>query len=192
MRLRCRSSIIRLCRTTAFLAVLPLLAACDRSATELPGAVESGERRAFVGNWSATGTRETLSLESGRWAAIFRLSGSLLLTGEQRPGLGFRSEIIGFSDSRTGVQARCVWTDERGDEVFSELTGKEAGPGKPIEGRFIGGTGRYAGVTGEYSFEWQRLVDSDDGKVSGRVVGLKGWARLGSPDPGQPPKGDQR
>jgi hypothetical protein len=145
-----------------------------------------------VGNWSATGTRQTLVLDAGHWAAIFRLSGSLLLTGEQRPGVGFKSEVIGFSDSRSGIQARSVWTDEHGDKVFSELVGAEAGPGKPIEGRFIGGSGRYAGVTGEYSFEWQHLVDSEDGRVSGRVVGLKGWARLGSRDAVPPPEGDQR
>jgi hypothetical protein len=145
-----------------------------------------------MGNWSATGTRQMLVLDSGRWAAIFDLSGSLLLTGEQRPSVGFKSEIIGFSDSLIGVQARSVWTDEHGEQVFSELAGKEAGPGKRIEGKFVGGTGRYAGVTGEYSFKWQHLVGSEDGRVSGRVVGLKGWARLGSPDVAPSPAGDQR
>ena len=36
-------------------------------------------------------------------------------------------------------------------------------------GTFLGGTGRYAGVTGEYSFQWQYVVDSDEGSVSGRA-----------------------
>jgi hypothetical protein len=47
-------------------------------------------------------------------------------------------------------------------------------------GTFLGGTGRYAGVTGEYSFQWKYIVESEDGTVSGRAVDLKGRARLGS------------
>jgi hypothetical protein len=77
------------------------------------------------------------------------------------------------------MQGRCVWTDERGDRVYSELKGQAVGSGNHIEGRFIGGTGRYAGVTGDYSFQWQYVVDTEDGAVSGRVVNLKGRARLG-------------
>lgn len=49
-----------------------------------------------------------------------------------------------------------------------------------IDGRFIGGTGRFAGVSGEYSFRWQTLIENEDGEASGRVVDLKGWARLGT------------
>lgn len=184
-----RSRIAPLWRT-ALLVVLPLMAACDRPVE--PGiAADPGERRDFVGNWSATGTRKILGMESGHWVAVFDLSGALVLTGAKRPGVGFRSEVVGFSDSLTGVQARGVWTDEHGDQVFSELVGKEAGPGKLIEGRFVGGTGRYSQVTGEYSFRWQPLFSSEDGRVSGRVVGLKGWARLGSPEAALPHAGDQ-
>ena len=40
---------------------------------------------------------------------------------------------------------RAVWTDERGDQVFSELKGEWVGTGNRIVGTFIGGTGRYAG-----------------------------------------------
>src|SRR5436853_588084 len=45
---------------------------------------------------------------------------------------------------------------------------------------FVGGTGRYAGVTGEYSFEWRFILESEDGSVGGPAVNLKGRARLGS------------
>jgi hypothetical protein len=77
------------------------------------------------------------------------------------------------------MQGRCVWTDERGDMVYSELKGQAVGSGNHIVGRFIGGTGRYAGVSGDFSFQWQYVVDTEDGAVSGRVVNLKGRARLG-------------
>ena len=116
-------------------------------------------------------------------AAIFELTGTVLLSGAQRPSVGFRAQAIGFSDSRAGMQGRCVWTDEHGYMVYSELKGEAVGSGNRITGTFIGGTGRYAGVTGEYTFQWQYVVDAEDGAVSGRVVDLKGRARLQAASP---------
>jgi hypothetical protein len=170
-------------RSLVVATVLLVTCGCDRPATPQPVAAAPDGMRTFTGSWSATGTRQTLPLAAGHQAAVFKVSGSLLLSGQQRPHLGFRAEVIGFSDSLSGVQARSVWTDEHGDKVFSELRGAEMGPGKVIAGRFIGGTGRYAGVSGEYTFRWQYLTDNEEGEVSGRVVGLSGWARLGSPLP---------
>ncbi len=133
-----------------------------------------------------------MQLGPGDQAAIFSVSGSLLLAGRERPSLGFRAEIIGFSDSQTGMVGRSVWIDQRGDKAFSELSGESALPGHSIKGRFIGGTGRYAGVTGEYRFAWQHLIPAENGRVSGRVVGLQGWARLRAPEAAPPPAGDPR
>jgi hypothetical protein len=78
------------------------------------------------------------------------------------------------------MQGRCVWTDERGEKVYSELNGEFVETGNHIVGTILGGTGRYAGVTGEYSFEWRFIIESDDGTVSGRAVDMKGRARLGA------------
>ena len=75
---------------------------------------------------------------------------------------------------------RAVWTDERGDKVFSELKGEWVGTGNHIAGTFLGGTGRYAGATGEYEFQWQYVLAAEDGAVSGRTTGLKGRARVSS------------
>ena len=60
----------------------------------------------------------------------------------------------------------------------ARANGQAVGSGNHIVGTFVGGTGRYAGVTGDYSFQWQYVVDTEDGAVSGRVVDLKGRARL--------------
>ena len=163
------------------LAALLCLAACGRTDSSVPQAVPAGGWREFEGSWTASGTRETLPLGADRRTAIFHLTGSLLLTGPQRPALGFRAEAIGFSDPREGMEGRSVWTDEHGDKVFSELKGQFVGEGNRITGTFVGGTGRYAGVTGEYTFQWQYVVEADDGTVSGRVVGLKGRARVTAP-----------
>jgi hypothetical protein len=161
------------------LAALLLTTACGRSSGPAPETPLAGEWHAFEGTWTAAGTRRTLHLGADDRAAIFELTGSVLLTGKQRPALGFRAQAIGFSDSRAGMQGRGVWTDERGDMVYSELKGQAIASGNHIVGTFIGGTGRYTGVTGDYTFQWQYVVDTEDGIVSGRVVNLKGRARLG-------------
>ena len=159
------------------LVALLLTAACGHSGgtAQTPPA---GEWHAFEGTWTAAGTRRTLRLGADDRAAIFELTGTVLLTGAQRPSAGFRAQAIGFSDSRAGMQGRCVWTDEQGYMVYSELKGEAVGSGNRITGTFIGGTGRYAGVTGDYTFQWQYVIDAEDGAVSGRVVDLKGRARL--------------
>ena len=169
-------AIIRYCWLAAFLLASPRAAQPGGPA---PETLPAGEWHAFEGTWTAAGTRRTLRLGPDERAAIFELTGSVLLTGAQRPAVGFRAQAIGFSDSRAGMQGRCVWTDERGDMVYSELRGEFVGTGNHIVGTFIGGTGRYAGVTGDYTFQWQYVVDTEDGAVSGRVVDFKGRARLG-------------
>jgi hypothetical protein len=78
------------------------------------------------------------------------------------------------------MQGPCVWTDERGDKVYSELKGGVRGNRESHRGHVPGGTGRYAEGDREYSFQWRFIVESEDGTVSGRAVDLKGRARLGS------------
>jgi hypothetical protein len=159
------------------LVVFLLAAACGQSGGS-PQTPLASEWHVFEGTWTAAGTRRTLRLGADDRAAIFELTGTVLLTGAQRPAVGFRAQAIGFSDTRAGMQGRCVWTDERGHMVYSELRGEWVGSGNRIVGTFIGGTGRYAGVTGDYTFQWQYVVDAEDGAVSGRVVDFKGRARL--------------
>jgi hypothetical protein len=163
------------------LAALLFASACGQAGDRAPQTQSADGWREFEGSWTAAGTRRTVHLGPDHRAAIFDLTGSLLLTGAQRPAVGFKAEAIGFSDSIAGMQGRCIWTDERGDKVYSELKGEAVRSGNRIVGTFVGGTGRYAGVTGEYSFQWQYVIDAEDGAVSGRVVGLKGRAHVGAP-----------
>jgi hypothetical protein len=176
----------RVGRTVSFgrgwvaLTLLLFAAGCSRPPVLTVETPSRGEWHTFQGNWSAAGTRQTLSLEANHRASIFDLAGSLLLTGGQGLGVGFQARAIGFTDSLTGMQGRCVWTDERGEKIYSELKGEFVAAGNHIVGTIQGGTGRYAGVTGEYSFEWRFIVESEDGTVSGRAVDLKGRARWGA------------
>jgi hypothetical protein len=173
-------SLMSLGRRCVAFAPLLFAVACSQPTAPAPGIQSTGEWRTFEGTWSASGTRQTLNLGTNRRASIFDLTGSLLLIGDQGLGVGFQAQVIGMSDSLDGMQGRCVWTDERGDKVYSELKGEFVAAGNHIVGTFVGGTGRFAGVTGEYSFQWQYVVESEDGTVSGRAVDLKGRARLGS------------
>jgi hypothetical protein len=97
--------------------------------------------------------------------------------------VGFQARAVLFSDSATGGVGRCVWTDERGDEIFSELAGGAIASGRRVTGTITGGTGRYAGLTGEYEFEWMYAIEAEDGRIQGRAVGLKGRARAGAEVP---------
>jgi hypothetical protein len=130
---------------------------------------------------SAAGSRQVLRLGADRRASIARFEGSLVLAGPARPAVGFRAEVIVFNDSATGAVGRSVWTDERGDQVYSELRGGAVATGNRIEGTFVGGTGRYAGVTGGYDFAWRFVLEAEDGTVQGQSEGLKGRVRLGLP-----------
>jgi hypothetical protein len=180
MHHHCRPTLVRFEWFLGLLLVL-FCAACDRQAVSPPAAFAPDEVRHFSGTWSTAGNRQTMDLGQGRQATIFSFTGSLLLSNPQRLNRGFKAEVLGLSDTMSGLLARCIWTDERGDKVFSELRGKGKLKDNAILGRFIGGTGRYAGVTGEYAFTWQRLIDTEEGQVSGRVTDLEGWARLDSP-----------
>jgi hypothetical protein len=163
-------------------ALIPLLiaAACNQPTVQVPEIRPPSEWHTFEGTWTASGTLQTVNLEAGRHASIFDLTGSLLLTGDRGMGVGFQAKAIGFSDNRVGMQGRSVWTDERGDKVYSELKGEWVGTGRRVVGTFLGGTGRFAGITGEYSFQWEYVVESEAGAVSGRATNLTGRSRFGS------------
>jgi hypothetical protein len=111
----------------------------------------------------------------------------MLLAGAGRPGVGFNAEVIALVDSSTGLTGRSVWTDERGDHVFSELKGEGTAARNLIVGTIVGGTGRYAGAAGAYEFSWRFVLESDDGSIQGSAVGLKGHVTAAVPAAGAKP-----
>jgi hypothetical protein len=160
--------------------LLPVLAA---TAVQAPRAEEPGGWRPFQGSWSAVGWRRTLPTEAGRTAAVVQLSGAVVLTQSAGVSAGFQGEAIGFDDGGRLSAGRAVWTDARGDRVFSVLNGDSLQAGRRIVAQITGGTGRYAGVTGEYTLTWQYLVAAEDSVVQGRTVDLRGRLRLGEKQP---------
>ena len=139
-----------------------------------------GEWLDFQGTWTATGSRNTLRLGGDRSASISIFNGSLVLGGSSPPSVGFRSEAITFGDSVTGMVGRAVWTDEHGDKAYSNLRGEGTTKNNKIIGTFLGGTGRYSRITGQYEFSWRFVLENEDGVVQGQSLGLKGRIRIDS------------
>jgi hypothetical protein len=160
-----------------FLLALTFAAAACGPATESPKlAAAPGEWLEFEGTWNAAGSRHSISLGGDRTASIVDLKGSLLLAGPGRPGVGFQSEVIGLVDSVTGFQGRSVWTDEHGDQVYSELRGEGTAEKNHITGTILSGTGRYAGATGTYEFSWLRLTRAAASRRRRAPPGWRTWA----------------
>ena len=157
----------------AALSMMPAVAGVARAPAQQPAAAD--EWRTFSGTWSARGDRRTLPAEDGRDASIVHLSGSVVLTGDAG-WRGFLGEAIGYYDGRAVSVGRAVWTDERGDRVFSELKGESLATGRRVVGSITGGTGRYAGIVGDYEFVWQYVAE-DGLDVQGRAIDLKGKFR---------------
>jgi hypothetical protein len=155
----------------------------DRSSTSAPSLDPSKQPtveepwRTFEGTWTATGRRQTIPTETGREAAAVEFSGSLVLTITDGLSRGFRAIVIGFDDGASGAVGRSLWTDERGDRIYSTIQSEPIETGKQFTGTITGGTGRYAGVNGTYAFTWQYVLSAQDGTVQGRTAALKGRYR---------------
>lgn len=165
--------------TAILLTVLLITVGCNRGPQMTPASPASDDWHPFQGTWIASGTRQTIRLVNDRRASIAHLSGSLVLSGQSRPGVGFLADAIVLNDTATGTIGRAVWTDDHGDQIYSELNGNDTATGSKIAGTFIGGTGRYTGVIGNYKFTWRFVMDADDGQVQGQSEGLTG--RCSSP-----------
>jgi hypothetical protein len=173
-------------RTLALVFCAWALAAADAAVAVHAQEAAREPWNTFGGSWSAIGRRQTLPTEGDRAAAIVQLSGTVVLSGSGESGgsggsggfsSAFRAEAIGFVDGDQLNGGRAVWTDTRGDRVFSVLKGERLATGRRVAGTITGGTGRYAGLTGDWALTWQFVVETEDGEVQGRAADLKGRFR---------------
>ncbi len=152
-----------------FLAVL--LCTATASAAELQ---KSGE---FQGHWTAIGTAQTLVLDESRSATILRLQGTIATQSSAGLTPALQTDCVGLNlkEARSTGSGRCVWTDSDDDRIISEITGALSGTVSKVRGRFIGGTGKYAGIEGGYELEWQyfRAIE-EEGTTHGYSTSLKG------------------
>jgi hypothetical protein len=155
-------------------ALVLLLAAAGAAA---PAATGDEDGQTFAGSWSVSGQRQELPTEGARPAAIIAVSGTVALTRGDGLARGFRGEAIAFDDGRNLLTGRCVLTDDRGERIFATLTGDAPAPGSRVTGTITGGTGRYAGLSGTFTFGWQFVVRTGDGAFEARTTDLTGRYR---------------
>ncbi len=142
----------------------------------------------FEGTLSGVAQPQMLAMEEGRSAVIVRISGPVVLTSGKGLPRGFLSEFIGFGDGRGNSMGAAVWTDDRGDRIFSDLKGSLTQAGRRLSGVVTGGTGRYAGLTGEWTLDWEYSIQGEEGTFQVRAVKFTGRVRLGPPRAAETPK----
>jgi hypothetical protein len=126
----------------------------------------------FSARWVVTGTWRGLGLASEREIIFADLGGRLDVTPNGGALVDLASRCFVFWDSATSGTARCRWRHPSGDEIFSEVEGGLLAQGAPVTGRFVGGTGRYAGLAGEFRFDgWSTLYIEREPRESGDPEG---------------------
>ena len=153
--------------------------ASGRGRTPVP-AIAGGEWRTFEGSWSAAGRRQTLPTEGGRSAAIVQPVGRDRAERQPVLGRGFRARRSAFDDGQQHGAGRAVWTDARGDRVFSALQGRAASP--PAGALTATITRRHRPIRRHRRRLRAHVAirrRGDDDMVQGRAVDLNGRFRLG-------------
>ena len=128
------------------------------------GAESTPREGSFTARWVVTGTWRGMALGEDREIVLADLGGRLDVAADGGVITDFASRCLVFSDEVTGGIARCRWSHPSGDEAFSEIEGGILVAGEPVRGRFVGGTGRYVGLAGEFGFDsWSALyIDRQD------------------------------
>ena len=161
----------------AVAAMLVALASIDALEALRNSGQKSDGPNSFDGRWSVVGRIQTLAAESERTASIVSLSGAVVLSNGAGLSRGFHGEAIALDDARQVSAGRAVWTDANGDRVFSVLNAGRLETGRRVHATITGGTGRYAGLTGEYAFTWQYVTAGEGDTLQGRAADIKGWFR---------------
>jgi hypothetical protein len=170
--------------TAAALAGLLALVAGHPVVTgALPPAPAATGWQSFEGTWAAAGRRIPIEVEGGGTAVIVEFSGAIVLKGGSKLGRGFQGRLIGYDDGQGLSAGRAVWTDEHGEQVYSRLRGERLEAGKRLVGTITGGTGRYAGLEGEYSLTWKYMIPGEDGTFEVLAVDLSGRFRRAGASP---------
>lgn len=144
--------------------------------------------RPFRATWTFSGERQLLPTEGDRPASIVHVEGTLTLTSGEGLGRGFLVEMIAFDDGRSLLVGRSVLSDGRADRIFATIRAEPMGTGRRATGTITGGTGRFKGIEGTFTFGWQYVVDAGSGEIGGRTVDLEGRTRLATPPGSQVPR----
>jgi len=138
-------------------------------------ASESGE---FKGSMIANGTRSNFPFGDERQVFTFKLSGHVNLQTTLSKTKDYWSECIGLADSVTGLVGRCVWKDLAGPEIYLTIQSDRLQQGSQVNGTIVGGSGKFAGISGELSFNWSSVTTLTEAEgvvsVTGQTKNLGG------------------
>jgi hypothetical protein len=162
---------------TALLRALPVVIAIGVAAILAHSAQAQTAAKQGEETVTHTFTFVDKTMKLGDRTAIFReLTG--LSRNDKGSGmfhnLGMRCwGFIDIIDSKASSIGRCVEADAEGDQIFSTFENK-AGVGAHT---LTGGTGKYAGISGQQAFSSVSIVKGPDG-VSVMTIALKAtWQR---------------
>ena len=148
----------------------------------VPVAAEDLQKEgSFAANWSAAGESETLVLDEIRAVTTIRSRGVVVTESDQGFVRALQTDCIGINirDVEANGTGRCVWIDSDDDRVVSEIVGALSDAMATVRGTFLGGTGKYAGLTGEYELSWQSLLTiEEEGTIHGYSTSMIGTWRL--------------
>ena len=156
--------------------LLVLFFCCLAASESMVSSVLAAGDGIFTGTWVANGSKEALALGSDRETAHFKISGDVNLSNVIGKESNYWSECIGFADSETGSDIRCVWRSLHGDEIYLTLKGARMEKGSSIAGNIIGGTGAAKGITGTIRFTWFMMSFDQLYNETGKT-GISGFSK---------------
>ena len=120
----------------------------------------------FTARWVITGQWRGLGMGRAREALVADLGGRLDVAPGSAGGVivDLASRCLVLWDTALGGSGRCSLRHPSGDEIFAEVEGDVLLGGKPVTARFVGGTGRYEGIAGGFTFaRWDSfLLDREE------------------------------
>ena len=133
------------------------------------------ETGTFEGTLMATGDRKSIDFFENRSVFTFSLEGHVNLKDAVGQTADFWAKWVGLWDTQTGGTARCVWKDGTGQKIFIVINGSQLEKGSVFTGEFVGGTGAFKGIQGNFSLCWTSLsLNTGDHVISGYTKNIKG------------------
>ncbi|MBC2745326.1 MAG: hypothetical protein HGJ93_20510 [Desulfosarcina sp.] len=143
------------------------------------GVVFAEETGTFEGTLTASGNRQILDFMEGRTVFTFSLEGHVNLKNAVGETSDFWADWVGLWDSKAGGTVRCVWDDMKGHKIYVVLNGTQLEKGATLTGEFVGGTGPFQGIQGNFIFTWTTVsFDTGDKVIAGYAKDIKGSYRL--------------
>lgn len=146
------------------------------------GAAELAKQGSFSNHDAWTGVIKDV-LVLGEEHVVYNYSFSGVVTNDAGEGVfhNSSSHCLGMGSTvggRTSNRGNCVYTDLDGDQIFDEWQDEGTEERAGGSGRLIGGTGKYAGIEGQYEYERIELRPAAEGTFQGYTTKMTGDYRL--------------